>query len=134
MRANLEAQAAKRGLEIHWPAPNARTRKALEATLFAEEHADTKTVKAYELSLFKARFVEGKKLDNIDLLVSLGEKVGLSGKALREALEKGRYTQAVIASKEEGKRLGVMGTPTFIVRGKPISGADLLDQIKKALA
>lgn len=51
------------------------------------------------------------------LFVDLGEELGLSTAALRQALEQGTFESRVRADFTGGVRSGVNGTPTFFING-----------------
>lgn len=75
--------------------------------------------------LFRAVFVEGRNIADVDLLVSIAEAAGLDGVAAREALETRSYSAAVDEDWEKSRRYGVTGVPTYVVpqSGKGIVGA-----------
>lgn len=73
---------------------------------------------------FKAYFTDGKNVDDIPTLVSLGQSIGLDGVALQQALENQIYIQAVKKDITEAQEIGVNGVPYFVFdRKRAISGA-----------
>lgn len=99
----------------------------------------TNTVKAHELlhfakeqgmqketteRLMSAYFTEGRHVGKIDDLVALAGDVGLDAEATREALESGRYLEAVRADQAQAQAYGIQGVPFFVIDGKyGVSGA-----------
>jgi protein-disulfide isomerase len=71
------------------------------------------------------------------LFVDLGEKLGLSTIALRQALEQGTFEPRVRADFKGGVRSGVNGTPTFFINGHRHDGSFdfemLVDAIQRAM-
>lgn len=69
--------------------------------------------------LFQAasRLPEGRTV-----LTQLAEEAGLNVPAFRSCLEQGDGLADVARDQQEGERLGVDGTPTFFVNGRPIPG------------
>lgn len=109
----------------------------------------TKTLKAHELlhfakaqgrqleleeRLFQAYFTEGAHVGRADELVRLAEEAGLDGAAAREALDSGRYADAVQQDIEQAQRLGITGVPFFVLDGRyGISGAQPAEAFAQAL-
>jgi predicted DsbA family dithiol-disulfide isomerase len=99
----------------------------------------TNTVKAHELlhyakeqgrqldmaeRLMAAYFTEGRHVGRVDDLVALATEIGLDEAATREALESGRYLDAVRADQRQAEAYGIQGVPFFVVDGKyGVSGA-----------
>ncbi len=52
-----------------------------------------------------------------DLLLALGDEIGLDDQDLAEALQQGAFAESVAADVEGGEEAGVHGTPTFFVNG-----------------
>lgn len=77
-----------------------------------------------EERLFKAYFTEGKNIDDLKTLVTLGVEIGLDASALKIALETGKYADQVRADIDEGQKIGVRGVPFFVFdRKNAVSGA-----------
>lgn len=77
-----------------------------------------------EERLFKAYFMEGKNIADMDVLVELGEEVGIAGDRVRECLEKGEFTDRIRQDILEAQQIGVRGVPFFVFDNQyAISGA-----------
>ena len=59
--------------------------------------------------------------------VELAEHLGLDEDAIAEALFDGRHSEAVAVDHEEGRALGVVSTPTFVVDGLLVDAGTTLD-------
>lgn len=59
-------------------------------------------------------------------LTTFAERVGLDPGVFGKCLRSGKYRTAVEADVEEGRRLGVTGTPTFFINGRSLVGAQPL--------
>jgi predicted DsbA family dithiol-disulfide isomerase len=59
--------------------------------------------------------------------------MGLDTKAFNDCLDTGKYTQAVKDQTNFARQLGVQSTPTFIVNGKGIVGAQSYDYFKQII-
>jgi protein-disulfide isomerase len=57
----------------------------------------------------------------------------LDADAFAKCLDSGRYRAAIEADMEEGTRLGVSGTPTFFINGRPLVGNVPLAEFQRAV-
>ncbi|MCL2179479.1 MAG: thioredoxin domain-containing protein [Proteobacteria bacterium] len=97
-------------LEFHKNAP-----KAAEASMAA--HAQGKFWEMHDLL-----FANQKALDEASLL-SYAQKLKLNVKKFQEALTKNTYAEYVKNDVETAGKFSIRGTPTFIINGQEISGA-----------
>jgi predicted DsbA family dithiol-disulfide isomerase len=67
-------------------------------------------------ALFKAFFEDGRDLNNIEVLLEIGAKVGVDTKHLRAALEQGTYLERVIDDERQAQELDISAVPTTMVR------------------
>jgi len=75
-------------------------------------------------AMFKAYFLDGRDIGDIDELVSLAVEAGLKGDPVRTYLEGNEDLDEVKAEDAFARRLGIGGVPCFIVEGKyALSGA-----------
>jgi predicted DsbA family dithiol-disulfide isomerase len=87
-----------------------------------------------EEALFNAYFTNGKNTDNHEVLVSLGEDIGLDPEETREVLESEQFADAVKEDIHESRKLGVQGVPFFVLDRKyAISGAQPTETFLEAL-
>jgi len=68
-----------------------------------------------------------------EILKGLAKEVGLEMSAFETCLETGKYQAAVKKDIEEGKRVGVTGTPAFFINGRLVSGAQPLDAFTRVI-
>jgi 2-hydroxychromene-2-carboxylate isomerase len=64
-------------------------------------------------------FQNQQALDN-ENLKAYAQKVGLDGDELLKAVQTQKYQAQITASKEEGKRAGIEGTPSIYINGRPL--------------
>src|SRR5690606_2211783 len=84
--------------------------------------------------LFRSLFTEGKNVDDIRTLVSLGEELGLDPQEVKASLENGTYDQEVEKDIYEARQVGVRGVPFFALNRKyAISGAQETETFLQAL-
>ena len=59
--------------------------------------------------------------------------LGLDGARFDSCMAEGRYQPDILANIAEGRRLGVTGTPAFIVNGKIMAGAQETEVFRRVL-
>ena len=72
------------------------------------------------------------RLDAVGLKAQARD-VGLDGAAFDRCLESGKYTEAVKKAFDEGMGLGVTGTPTFVINGQKVVGAQPFSALKAVI-
>lgn len=77
-----------------------------------------------EEKLFKAYFTDGKNTDDLEVLLQLGQEIGLDTAELKKVLESDDYANDVQSDIMEAMRIGVRGVPFFVFDRKyAVSGA-----------
>jgi predicted DsbA family dithiol-disulfide isomerase len=82
--------------------------------------------------LYRAYFVDGRNIADIDLLVEIAAAVGLPAEEARAVLVERRFRDAVDADWEKSHRYGVTGVPTFVAARHGVVGAqpyEVLEQL-----
>lgn len=99
----------------------ANTLKAHQLIHFAKKQG--KQMEAEEI-LFKSYFTDGKNIDDLETLLTLGEEIGLEAESLKVELQENRFADEVQADIFEAQQLGVNGVPFFVFNRKyAVSGA-----------
>ena len=84
--------------------------------------------------LFKAYFTEGRNIDDIDVLVSLGESLNLDPNDVGSVLQSDQFAEAVRSDIQAAQAIGVQGVPFFVFNRKyAVSGAQPVDTFLNAL-
>jgi predicted DsbA family dithiol-disulfide isomerase len=127
--------AKERGLSLSLPPVQPRSRKAHEAAEFAREAG---LLDEMNRALFRAFFEEGRDLADLDVLLDVGELVGLERGDLREALKKDRYTQKVLEDEHLAQQIGITGVPALVIGGGRhaylLSGAQPVETVREVIA
>lgn len=133
MNEYINEMAAKEGLHFNFETVvPANTMKAHQLIHFAQ--SKRKQNGAEEI-LFQSYFVDGKNIDDLDTLLSLGESIGLDRGELKASLENNRFADAVREDIYEAFQLGVKGVPFFVFNRKyGISGAQTNKVFEDTLA
>jgi predicted DsbA family dithiol-disulfide isomerase len=105
--------AHARGMRLHLPPVQPRSRKAFEAS----EHARTLGhFHAMHRALFRAFFEEGRDIGDTETLLDVGAAAGLERDPLKDMLDTGRYTHRVLEQEEQARKLGIGGVPLTMAR------------------
>ncbi len=127
MRARMQAEGLPYGNRTH--TYNSRLAQELGAWADTQKGGD-----AIHDAIFRAYFVDGLNIGDVDVLVGLAKKVGLPEDKAREVLEKRTFKAAVDADWEKSREYGVTGVPTFVAGGYGVVGAqpyEALEQLAK---
>jgi protein-disulfide isomerase len=68
-----------------------------------------------------------------DQLVAYAIDLGLDRERFERCVDDHRFRAAVEADVAEGRELGVRGTPTFLINGKPLVGAQPVEAFRAAV-
>lgn len=130
--------AAERGMPLTLPPVQPRSRRAHEAARHALRHGRGDAMRR---AIFRAFFQDGHDIGDLDVLVDIGAAQGLDAAVLRDALERGEHTAAVLDDQREAQALGLRGVPALLVRrldvDRPaviVSGAQPLAAVRQAIA
>lgn len=92
-----------------------------------------KATEAEEL-LFRAHFIDGKNISDVDTLVNIAEELGLDTDQAQYVLTSDSYDYEVKQDILEARNIGVSGVPFFVLDGKyAVSGAQPSDLFEEAL-
>ncbi|MBA3534951.1 MAG: PD40 domain-containing protein [Ardenticatenales bacterium] len=105
-------------LSIHPQAP-----AAAEAARCAGELGGDEAYWAMHDALFDSLDEWSGVAEPLPIFAQLASTSGVDGKELTACVESGRHSDEVQAGLNEGLRLGVSGTPTFIINGSRLVGA-----------
>jgi len=84
--------------------------------------------------LFKSYFCDGKNTDDIEVLISLAEQIGLEAENMRLMLNSDQFKSEVQEDIKEAEGIGVTGVPFFVFDGKySLSGAQNSEVFLNAL-
>lgn len=121
--------AQRMGMPLRLPPVQPRSRLAHAAAFFAAAHG--KGEESHE-EIFRAFFQRGEDIGSIDLLVALGEGIGLDKAVLRQALETRQFEAEVVADEERAERLGVHAVPAYLAVGqRMVTGVRNLSELSK---
>jgi len=59
--------------------------------------------------------------------------LGLNEDAFGQCLDSGKYTDIVQQEKQMAQQLGVQSTPTFVINGRPVVGAQPFESFQQVI-
>jgi predicted DsbA family dithiol-disulfide isomerase len=133
MDEKMEALAAAEGLEYHLTDANltGNTLDAHQLLHLARTHG---LQNAMLERLYRAYFTEQRSLFDRESLVNLAGETGVDESEARQALEDGRFSDAVAKDLNDARQIGVTGVPFFVVDGRyAVSGAQSPDVFSQLL-
>ncbi len=126
--------ARKLGLPWHSSAPPQRPIEALDASIGYYVARENSRERAYRNGVFRARWAEGRDIDDRDVLADSARDAGLSRDDFLKALDDERHRDAFWAQAVVGLKERVFGVPLFVVDGERFWGNDRLDFLLDALS
>ena len=96
--------------------------------------ADTQTQgAAFHDAMFRAYFVETQNISDLETLVRIAERVGLSASETRAVLTERRFKAAIDADWQRSRDFGITGVPTFVAKGRGVVGAQPYEILERLL-
>ncbi len=108
----LKRRAAASGLTMVEREVIPSTRRAHQAAEYAREQG---RLEPFHAAILRRYWSEGQDLWQWDTLRGAAVDAGLDPDAVQQAVESGRYEQAVEESLREARELGISGVPTFVL-------------------
>ena len=81
-------------------------------------------------ALYRAYFVDGKNIGDVDTLLEIAQSVGLPVDQAREVIEQRTFEAVVDADWAKSRDYGVTGVPTFVAGGYGVVGAQPYDALE----
>ena len=104
---------------------------ALRAALFVSDQLERR---ALSHELFRAAFVDGRHLADLDTVLRAAADAGLDSEAVRAGIERQEVKDALRAQTDDAVSRGVTGVPTVAVGEALFWGDDRLEDAAAALA
>jgi len=100
------------------------------ASLLAEERDK---LREYVVAVMAKEWAEGADIGNADILLAVGESIGLDRQELADAITNPERLAQLDCNQEEATRKGAFGVPTFIVGDQVFWGQDRIDFVAEYL-
>jgi protein-disulfide isomerase len=116
----------------HFPIPSHRNAE-LAAVAVEAAGAQGKRDEMFKLMFSSQQEWGGRQTSQRAVFVQFAQQLGLDPAAFEKALDDSALREQVLASRTEGAKLGVTGTPTFFINGTKFTGAPTYDALKSAI-
>ena len=126
MLQRLEQSARSLGLPFGERRMSFNSRRAQEAAKWAESNGKAD---AFHNAVFRAYFVDGKNLHEVETLAAAAESVGLREGDLYEVIRSKAFKAAVDQDWLRSHQLGITAVPTFRMNGETLVGAQPYEQL-----
>lgn len=123
-RQDVARWAKKMGIPYNPPPVTTDPTKAGAGSLLAEEKG---LLREYMTEMMRAEWAEGLDIGQDDVLLNVGEAVGLDRKELAEAIESQDNLDRLAEHKKEADSLGIIGVPSFVIGEDIFWGNDRLE-------
>jgi predicted DsbA family dithiol-disulfide isomerase len=84
-------------------------------------------------ALFRAYFVEGRNIGDVDELLVIAQSVGLPRDEARRVLEERTFRAAIDADWQKSRSYGITGVPTFVAGGYGVVGAQPYEVLERLI-
>jgi len=128
MQAQMRARMEAEGLPYGQRSMTYNSRLAQELGKWAESQPGGEAIHD---ALFRAYFVDGRNIGDVEELIKIAESIGLPGDKAREVLEKRTHKAAVDADWEKSRHYGVTGVPTFVIGERGVVGAQPYEALEQ---
>jgi predicted DsbA family dithiol-disulfide isomerase len=128
MMARIREVAAAEGLPMSDRAITYNSRLAQELGAWADTRDDGGRIHD---ELFRAYFVDGVNIADIDALAAVAERAGLPVGEARQVVTERRFRDAVDRDWRRSRELGVTGVPTFVAGGRGVVGAQPYEVLER---
>jgi len=126
MLKRLEQTAQSLGLPFGERRMSFNSRRAQEAAKWAESLGKADS---FHNAVFRAYFVDGKNLHEVETLAAAAESVGLEGGDLEEVIRNKTFKRAVDQDWLRSHQLGITAVPTFRLNSETLVGAQPYEQL-----
>jgi predicted DsbA family dithiol-disulfide isomerase len=130
MHARMKGLMDAEGLPYNRRSHTYNSRLAQELAKWADSQPGFESIHG---ALYRAYFVDGRNIGDIEVLVDIAQSVGLSADDARGVLADRTFKDAVDADWEQARRYGVTGVPTFVAGRYKVVGAQPYDVLADLL-
>lgn len=129
-RQDIARITRKIGIPMNPPPITTEPTKAGAGSLLAEQKG---VLQSYTVEMMRQEWAEGQDIGDTEVILQVGESVGLDRNDLKEAIESPDNLTKMEKNWEEAQALGVIGVPTFVIGEEIFWGSDRMDYVKEYL-
>jgi 2-hydroxychromene-2-carboxylate isomerase len=129
-RQDVARIGKKMGLPVNPPPMETEPTRAGAGSLLAEEKG---LLRPYIVTMMWTEWAEGKNIGELDVILAVGEKVGLDRDELAAAVDDPARRAQLDKNWDEAQSRHVMGVPTFVFEDQVFWGNDRLEFLEEVL-
>lgn len=129
-RQDMARIARRMGIPVNPPPVTTDPTMAGAGSLLAERRG---VLRAYVVEVMRREWAEGGDIGDLDVLLAVGERVGLDRAELEAAVKDQDNLARLSANWAEAQGKGVIGVPTFVVGDEIFWGQDRMDYLEEHL-
>ncbi|MCB1754466.1 MAG: 2-hydroxychromene-2-carboxylate isomerase [Gammaproteobacteria bacterium] len=124
VRQDVARFARHMGIPFNPPPMTTEPTLAALGSLLAEQQG---LLRPYIVEVMRAEWAEGRDIGDPQVLLAVGERIGLSRQALTAAFSDDAGRRQLADNAQEAADLGVIGVPTFVIGEEVFWGQDRID-------
>lgn len=129
-RQDVARITKKMGIPMNPPPITTEPTKAGAGSLLAQSKG---LLRPYLVEMMRAEWASGLDIGDTDVILNVGDTVGLERAELAEAIESPANLAQLEKNWEEAQALGVIGVPTFVIGEEIFWGSDRIEYVKDHL-
>ena len=129
-RQDVARITRRMGIPMNPPPISTEPTRAGAGSLLAERRG---VLRPYIVEMMRKEWAEGQDIGETEIILQVGEEVGLDRGELEEALDSEDNLALLGKNWEEAQDLGVIGVPSFVVGEEIFWGSDRIDYVKDHL-
>jgi predicted DsbA family dithiol-disulfide isomerase len=130
MHARMKSLMDGEGLPYERRSHTYNSRLAQELAKWADSKPG---FEAIHQALYRAYFVEGRNIGDIDVLIDIAKKVGLPEDEARTVLVERTFKDLIDLDWQKAGRYGISGVPSFVAGGTKVIGAQPYEVLAQQL-
>ncbi|MBG7610120.1 MAG: thioredoxin domain-containing protein [Anaerolineae bacterium] len=107
--------------------------ESLRAAEASECAAEQDAFCQYHDILYESQSGENRVVFSTENLKLFAAQLGLDTLAFNECLDSGKYSDQVLADTQAAQQIGVQNTPSFLINGQPVIGAQSFEVFQRII-
>lgn len=125
-RQDMRRITAKMGIPMNPPPITTDPTLAGAASFYAQEQG---MLREWIVEVMRSEWASGQDIGDTDVLLSVGEEIGLSTAGLEAAFSNESYLKQLQNNWEEAQELGLIGVPSFVIGDELFWGSDRIEYV-----
>lgn len=126
MRHDVPRLCRRHGIPFAWPTPFPIATVAAARAIYWLTDQDPDRVAPFAKALYRAYFADGRNICAADVVLTIASEEGIDAEFMGEALQDPAVKDRTKAAVDGSIKLGVFGSPFFLVDEEPFWGVDRL--------